>query len=191
NNDKVIWYENDGAADPSWTAITISSAADYVEGLHHADLDNDGDMDVLSASYSDDKLAWYESDGAADPSFTTRNISTSINGARHVFTADLDNDGDLDILVTSHSDDIVYWYESDGAADPSFTQRTVASSEDEARDVRAADIDNDGDMDVIAAIESEDRIVWYENDGAADPSFTANSVTTSADAATGVFAIDI
>ena len=58
----------------------------------------------------------------AQPSFTARNISTSINGARHVFTADLDNDGDLDILVTSHSDDIVYWYESDGAADPSFTQ---------------------------------------------------------------------
>ena len=117
----------------------------------------------------------------AQPSFTTRNISTSINGARHVFTADLDNDGDLDILVTSHSDDIVYWYESDGAADPSFTQRTVASSEDEARDVRAADMDNDGDMDIIAAIESEDRIVWYENDGAADPSFTAAELNTGAD----------
>ena len=39
-----------------------------------ADIDNDGDMDVLSASYNDDKIAWYENNGAADPSFTANTI---------------------------------------------------------------------------------------------------------------------
>ena len=29
-----------------------------------ADVDGDGDMDVLSASYNDDKIAWYENDGS-------------------------------------------------------------------------------------------------------------------------------
>ena len=31
-----------------------------------ADLDGDGDFDVLSASYSDDKIAWYENDGSGN-----------------------------------------------------------------------------------------------------------------------------
>ena len=29
-----------------------------------ADVDGDGDIDVLSASHYDDKIAWYENDGA-------------------------------------------------------------------------------------------------------------------------------
>ena len=31
-------------------------------------MDGDGDMDIVSASYSDDTIAWYENNGAADPS---------------------------------------------------------------------------------------------------------------------------
>ena len=44
---------------------------------------------------------------------------------------------------------------------------------DGARSVYAVDIDNDGDMDVLSASTTDDKIAWYENDGAADPSFTA------------------
>jgi len=38
----------------------ISSNADGPYSVYAADIDGDGDMDVLSASYSDDKIAWYE-----------------------------------------------------------------------------------------------------------------------------------
>ena len=43
---------------------TISSAADAADGVFAADVDGDGDMDVLSASFNDDKIAWYENDGS-------------------------------------------------------------------------------------------------------------------------------
>ena len=85
-------------------------------------------MDVLSASASDDKIAWYENDGAADPSFTARTISTSADGARSVYAADIDNDGDIDVLSASLDDDKIVWYENDGASDPSFTARTISTS---------------------------------------------------------------
>ena len=44
------------------------------------DVDGDGDMDVLSASSGDDKIAWYENDG--NENFTSHTITTDANGAQ-------------------------------------------------------------------------------------------------------------
>ena len=54
-----------------------------------------------------------------------------------------------------------------------------------ARSVYAADIDNDGDMDVLSASTNDDKIVWYENGLSAfgDPTFGSATITTSADGA--------
>ncbi len=68
-----------------------------------ADVDGDGDLDVLSASVDDDKIAWYENDGSQN--FTAHTITTGANGARSVSTADVDGDGDLDVLSASANDD--------------------------------------------------------------------------------------
>jgi hypothetical protein len=38
----------------------ITNATDYAYSVYAADLDGDGDADVLSASQNDDKIAWYE-----------------------------------------------------------------------------------------------------------------------------------
>ena len=49
-----------------------------------ADLDGDGDMDVLSASESDAKIAWYENDGTGNFS-EQKIISTQANRAVSVY----------------------------------------------------------------------------------------------------------
>ena len=38
------------------------------------------------------------------PTFTAHDITTSANGASSVYTADLDNDGDMDVLSSSEND---------------------------------------------------------------------------------------
>jgi len=85
------------------------------DGVIAADMDNDGDMDIVSASANDNTIAWYENDGAADPSWTASNIATSADNARSVFAADMDNDGDLDILSASQNDNTIAWYENSPA----------------------------------------------------------------------------
>ncbi|GAG03697.1 unnamed protein product, partial [marine sediment metagenome] len=59
---RIAWYENDGAANPSFAERAISTSAEYARSVYAADVDGDGDMDVLSASTGDDKIAWYEND---------------------------------------------------------------------------------------------------------------------------------
>ena len=57
----------------------------------------DGRIDILSASSSDDRIAWYENNG--NRSFgSMQTITTSADGANSVYAADLDGDGDNDVL---------------------------------------------------------------------------------------------
>ncbi|MDP6011916.1 MAG: VCBS repeat-containing protein, partial [Candidatus Poseidoniaceae archaeon] len=187
-DDDIVWWENTAtfSFDPTWSSANIATSADRAMDVYVADMDNDGDLDIVSASYKDDTIAWYENDGASNPSWTASNIATSANGAESVFVADMDNDGDMDIVSASGSDNTIAWYENDGAADPSWTAADIATSADGAVYVFVADMDNDGDLDIVSASVIDDAIAWYENDGAADPSWTAADIATDADGARGV-----
>ena len=85
----------------TFTAADIATSADYARSVFAADMDGDGDMDILSASTNDDTIAWYENDGNANPTWTADDITTSADGATSVFAADMDGDGDMDIVSTS------------------------------------------------------------------------------------------
>jgi hypothetical protein len=67
-------------------------------------------MDVLSASYYDAKIAWYENDGNAN--FTSHTITTNAGGAISVYAADLDGDEDIDVLSASFGGNKIAWYEN-------------------------------------------------------------------------------
>ena len=191
NDDTIAWYENNGAADPTWTAADIVTTADGAMSVFAADMDGDGDMDIISASYNDDTIAWYENNGASDPSFTAADIATDKDGPTSVFAADMDGDGDMDIISASMNDDTIAWYENNGASDPSWTAADIATNADGARSVYAADMDGDGDMDIVSASVFDDTIAWYENNGAADPSWTKAVIATSADGPPSVYAADM
>ena len=71
--------------DVTFTEHVISTTADSTFFVFATDVNGDGDTDVLSASFSDDKIAWYESDGGSPPTFTEIVISTTALGAFCVF----------------------------------------------------------------------------------------------------------
>ena len=92
-------------------------------------------------------------------------ISTAASGASSVFAADVDGDGDLDVLSASMADDQIAWYENRtihrSVVFPAPT--TISTAADEAQSVFAADVDGDGDLDVLSASQADSRIAWYEN----------------------------
>jgi len=126
------------------TIIGGELAAIGPTSVYAIDLDNDGDVDLLSASEYDDKIAWYENDGREN--FTMHVISTAADEASSVYATDLDGDGDVDVLSASADDDKIAWYENDGQAN--FTEHVISNSADGAWSVYATDVDGDGDVDV-------------------------------------------
>ncbi|HAA48796.1 MAG TPA: hypothetical protein DCE43_03705, partial [Planctomycetaceae bacterium] len=186
DDDTIAWYENDGNQNFSQHVITAN--ADGAVDVLASDLDEDGDIDVLSASYVDNKIAWYENNGSE--SFTEHIITTTAavcNGPRHISTADLDGDGDIDVLSASFRDDKIAWYENDGSEN--FSNHTITSDADGARGAYAADIDNDGDLDVVTASSTDDTFSYYENDG--NQNFSQHVINSSADGAFFAFPTDI
>ena len=138
----------------------LTVGADSVVAI---DLDGDGDVDVLSASSEDDKIAWYVNDGLPDPTFTEVVITTSADGAKSVFAADVDSDGDIDVIIASANDDKVAIFVNDGLDPPSFKELVVTAAADGSTSVFAIDIDGDGDIDILSASELGGEITWYEN----------------------------
>ena len=204
NNDNTGWWENDGNSEPSWSANYIPHNLDTGSNngahfVHVADMDGDGDLDILASFYYINKVVWFENDGSADPTFTVGGeIETEQGRPQAIFAADMDGDGDMDILLgsvhpsDSGNSDKISWHENDGNVDPTWTASDIDMDEEiQIRDLIAEDMDGDGDMDIVATLTSSNTIAWYENDGSADPTWTAANLATNYTTPMDLFAEDM
>ena len=129
------------------------------------DLDGDGRQELIySRSAGANEVAVREIDGSV------RSLFTINSSPRDYASADLDGDGQRD-LITFGGDNTVSWW-SDAAATPNAMVIALGSPPSGA----VGDIEGDGDIDLVLA-SGQDRFEWYDNDGAA--MFTAR-VTPSA-----------
>jgi len=158
---------------PTFTPHQIDTTLNAPTTVETADIDSDGDLDVIATYAFDDLVVWYENDGVGN--FVSHIINPNANGARSAVAADVDGDGDMDVLSASNNDNRLIWYENDG--NENFTTHIISSAFD-AFDVKTADIDGDGDLDVLSANRTNDSVIWFENDG--NQNFTANVITSSA-----------
>lgn len=135
-------------------------------GIEAADLDADGDMDIVTAAESiGDLVAWYN-DGASPPGFTPRVIDGSYPGVSGVAIADLNADGHLDVVATTGSvNQRISCYLGDGGAEPVWTGSNLETSWSEGWEITTGDIDGDGRLDVLGTNFSQGDIVWWRNDG--------------------------
>jgi hypothetical protein len=179
---------SDGAFDSTADTVTIVATigsylvSNLVDGINDAravDMDNDGDMDIVTASYYDDTVAWFEQ--ISPQSFVRHNLPTytAYDDPHSVFPIDIDFDGDIDVVaafswISSNVDsERVVLYINDGSQN--FTANTVSGSDnqDNVYDVTVVDLDQDGDLDIVSTSASIDGfshaanegVSWYRNDG--------------------------
>jgi len=136
------WLENDGS-NSGWSMhATGTYFPDDV-----VDLDRDGDLDFLHASGG--IVAYFLNNG--DGSFgSVQNIEVSSEQGRACRAADLDCDGDLDVLTTQFvTGGNLGWYENLGGL--AFSARKAIQSSYVSYEAEVCDLDNDGDIDIVTA----------------------------------------
>jgi len=132
-----------------------------IRGIYSADLDGDGDNDILGVNTNQDQIIWLENDGSGV--FIEHLLSNSVNSPKDITAEDLDGDGDLDIMAcSSNSTPGLIWWINDGNAN--FIEQSGANNTSAIHDFELIDMDDDGDLDVVASRYLSD-IYWYENDG--------------------------
>jgi len=92
--------------------IIIIEQADPLIAVFVADLDGDEDVDVLSYGIRNSKIVWNENLDVNGIFWNQRFISTSLIYAKAIYPADIDGDGDVDILASSFSYKGVVWYKN-------------------------------------------------------------------------------
>lgn len=160
NSNRIEWYANDGLGNFTLLPVVVTTQVATIEAIHVADVDGDGDPDVLSASYDDDKIAWYPNNGFGVFGPQAIIDNTAVH-AWDVYSADLDLDGDIDVLAAS-GDSLVSWYENSGGGVFGPPQ-IVNAYFSWVRAISSADVDGDGDMDVLTS--GIDTLWWHVNNG--------------------------
>jgi len=184
-----VYIERTGTANPFNTLdVGFNSAPNFM------DIDGDGDMDAFVGE-NFGTVKFFENTGTAStPNFIERTgIANPLDGisAGNISTPslnDIDGDGDLDAFIGSYTLANIQFFENTGTSTaPVFTARTGSanpldgffSSADLGLISNLADIDNDGDVDVVAGnLIGQTR--YFENTGSAtSPIFSERSSTAN------------
>jgi hypothetical protein len=135
----------------SWPQHAIDSSWPSVTRARVADMNRDGRRDViLSVSEASGNVAWFEAPPNPKTGAWTRHLieSETLEGAHSLQVADVENDGDLDVVTaemhTSPQKRVIVYVNEGGAA---WIRHIIARTG--SHNLRLGDIGKDGDMDVI------------------------------------------
>ena len=224
----VRWFENNGAANPTFNATDILTGINGVRDLELVDIDKDGDLDIFGTSenagdtdgdgISNDLLFVALNNGQPDPSWDEGIIfADNFEGFKSIAVGDVDNDGYLDIVASSFDDNKISLHEFDKTAEVgsdftdtsgtliipagdtsgTFTIPILDDQTAESDEVVTIKIKNPSNAYVSATdglSDSNDyvttaRLIITDDDDAL--SFTAADITTSADGAQTLNVADI
>lgn len=188
----IHYYENTGIAMVPNFAPPVAGAfglATLATGngfafLTAGDIDGDGDLDIMRGDTEYGDLWLYQNTGTSTaPGFAAAVANpfglTSLDEYTVPNFADLDNDGDLDLLVTDGYGNLHYFQNTGTATVPAFAAPTLNPfgwvSPNQFQIGRAADLDQDGDIDVMSS--SYGGWSFFENTGT--PSAPSFSVTAN------------
>ncbi|MEO0630099.1 MAG: VCBS repeat-containing protein, partial [Planctomycetota bacterium] len=177
----AAWYVD--AQDPRFDARQPLAASGVLDAVTLADVDGDGDADVVAAEAGSGRLVWLENNCDTDPGFTIEHVISSIVvGPEAVAAGDIDGDGDTDIAAAASAlTGQLIWFENTGGVPPVFEPRVVGprpnlESTGIVRSIQLSDLEGDGDLDLVCgfrlpASAASGHVTAYLNDGSASPAF--------------------
>jgi hypothetical protein len=168
STEAVVWENDGGAFGSTWTTIPIGAWQGALLSVQSADLDGDGDPDVMvSGQGGISALPNWLTPWTVGFVDTEHTVGVNDTWTTDMVVADLDRDGDLD-LVTGELDGRIMAWRNDGTP---FDGGWAGSEVGEVTSwwdllaLAAGDLDNDGDLDLVTGYYYKYGPTIWENDG--------------------------
>lgn len=155
---RVMWLENPVVGDnTSWEVHAVGETDAVVDRIEVAELDGDDRPDIVCTEEGRSTTIWWFEQHAPD----SWRRNTVGEGDRHLsmHTADLDRDGDIDIITGEEIGGrrIQIW---DNAGNGTFDPYTVDRDKSTHIGLLPVDLDNDGDLDLVSPSWKSPGAVW-------------------------------
>jgi hypothetical protein len=188
----VVWWRNSGGPVIGWQRHTIDADFGGACSVWVADLDGDGDGDVMSTGFDAGAVAvWENLQGPSGPVFERRFSDNDAPRAHEVVTGDIDGDGRPDMVVAGWQGPTVSWYRNQSGGLAGWMRHTIAGDFAGGSSVDIADVDSDGDLDIVAAAQDRDEIAWWSNDGGEPVTWSKHVIASDRRGAWSVVAVDV
>ncbi|WP_456440007.1 T9SS type A sorting domain-containing protein [Psychroserpens sp.] len=161
-------YIESGTSTVSWIkdTQTVDGAMNRIQNIIFGDVNNDGQLDVVSTDINAGEVTWYNKikNGTSTPTIVS---DATITGSPALaYIADIDNDNLNDVIVTDFgvSDDDIIWFKGNSNASPDTAPSLITDNNFQNVDITVADFDNDTDLDIATVGNFSDTVDWYENE---------------------------
>ncbi len=188
HGDRMAWWENVSGDGTAWAEREIANGIDSPRGLDVTDLDGDGDADIAATVGGTDELFWWENTTGDGSTWTQHLIDAGLDFVFEVHAADVDGDSDPDLVAGALNQSSVVWFENVDGDASSWTERTIDAAASAPQALQVIDVDDDGDLDVLGALDQENLVLWWENALGDGTVWNEVLVATTSDAFHGVAA---
>ncbi|MFY0631095.1 MAG: T9SS type A sorting domain-containing protein [Flavobacteriaceae bacterium] len=128
------------------------------------DFDNDGLKDIIISTTSDDKIGWYKNNNGSFSPIVQ--ITNNVSNPKYFLVEDIDNNNSLEIIVSSYQNNVPENQKlsifKQNSTSSSYVENVINFYFSAANTIRIADLNNDGNNDIISAFKS---IMWNKNYG--------------------------
>jgi len=164
DGNNIAWYKNPGNVTGTWTPHAVGRTVQPLDRMIFCDLNNDGKLDI---AYSESEangcqVGWMENPGDPTKPNWVKHVITTQDGTYSLRAADFDLDGNLDLVTGETTNKHVRFWRNGGKGN--FTQ-VAAYSLDAHHSCICADLDGDGDSDVIVDGWFDQTLHVLRNDG--------------------------
>ncbi|MCF8277616.1 MAG: FG-GAP-like repeat-containing protein [Flavobacteriales bacterium] len=140
----------------------ISPIARRITDAEPVDIDNDGDIDIISTSMIDGAIMWFENDGTGN--FPDHHLlASTMRDEKSIAISDLNGDGLLDIVIgrgtNSNSSNRILF--NQGQTTFSEVVLPTPAGTNQMSNISCIDMDNDGLQDILLQRDG----YWYRNLG--------------------------
>ena len=161
STDQLYWLKNDG-----FNNFTQDTIGDYVHTFSIADLQGDGDWDIIFGrayvGITSSSVRAFQNDSLNN--FTLVTLSSGYQIIHEVIVEDVNGDSLFDIVVPDYYGDKIEWLINDGSYGFS-TKYTITTNFDGPEGIALFDVNEDGKKDLIAGSYNADKIYYFQGQG--------------------------